>query len=219
MHHLLTPGNLKLGKRGLIWGFGLPSGRPEICVGMSDPCGEHCHARQIERLRPAVLQSYLRNYELSRTREFEAAVVAFVRLNEIAVVRIHTGGDFYAAAYARKWLRIMRRLPRVRFYAYTRSWRHRRIRPVLEEMARQPNCRIWYSCDEGTGLPAQVPEGVRVAWLMARADEEPAGDLVFRVRRLRRRPARRIGLVLVCPVENGVTGRDTDCGRCGVCWQ
>jgi hypothetical protein len=113
----------------------------------------------------------------------------------------------------------MRRLPGVRFYAYTRSWRHRRIRAVLEEMARQPNCRVWYSCDEGTGLPAQVPEGVRIAWLITRADEVPAGDLVFRVRSLRRQPARRISLVLVCPVKNGVTGRDTDCGRCGVCWQ
>jgi hypothetical protein len=219
MHQLLSPGNLKLGKRGLIWGFGLPSGRPEICVGMSGPCGEHCYARQIERLRPAVLRSYQRNYELSLTRDFEAAVRAFIRLNDVRVVRIHTGGDFYSAGYARKWLRIMRELSHVRFYAYTRSWRQQRIQPVLEEMARQRNCRLWYSCDEETGFPAHTPGRVRIAWLMTSADEVPAGDLVFRVRRLRHEPARRINLVLVCPVENGTTGRATDCGRCGVCWR
>src|ERR1043165_4139385 len=166
MHQLLTPGNLKLGKNRRIWGFGLPSGQPEICLGMSALCYEHCYARKIERLRPAVLRAYQRNLELSRTSDFVSAIVAFIMLNDIEVVRIHTAGDFYSAKYARKWLRIIQRLPHVRFYAYTRSWRHPRLQTVLEAIARQPNCRLWYSCDQHTGLPTQIPETVRTAWLM-----------------------------------------------------
>ena len=38
---MLTPGNKKLGRR-LIWGFGLPSGRPDLCVGLSAQCLRHC---------------------------------------------------------------------------------------------------------------------------------------------------------------------------------
>src|SRR5206468_648529 len=107
----------------------------------------------------------------------------------------------------------------VRFYAYTRSWRNPRIAPVLEAMAAESNCRLWYSCDQETGGPDSMPEHVRIAWLMTSNEEAPSGDLVFRVRGLRREPARRIGLVLVCPTENGTTARHTDCERCGNCWQ
>jgi hypothetical protein len=65
-----------------------------------------------------------------------------------------------------------------------------------------------------------MPEGVRVAWLQEEADEPvPEGvDLIFRVHRLRRRPAKRIGLTLVCPVEQG-SGAGTTCTACGVCWK
>ena len=86
-------------------------------------------------------------------------------------------------------------------------------------MARQPNGRLWYSCDRDTGVPGAVPEQVRVAYLRTDERDQPAGDLVFRIRRLRRRPFKRINLVLVCPVENGATGHGTVCERCGVCWK
>src|SRR5438477_6847737 len=110
MHQLLSPGNLKLGRRGLIWGFGIPSGQPKVCVGMSEMCRNHCYARRIEDLRPPVLAAYERNLKLSRTKHFESAVIAFVQLNEIEVIRVHVGGDFYSPGYARQWLRIMQRL-------------------------------------------------------------------------------------------------------------
>jgi hypothetical protein len=153
---LLTPGNKKLGGA-LIWGFGLPSGRPDLCVGLSAQCQEHCYARHVERLRPDVLARYEKNLRLSRLRDFPQRVRYFILAKEIAVVRVHTGGDFYDARYARKWLRSIRRLPGVRFFFYTRSWRDDAIRPVLEAMAGLSNCRAWYSCDRGTGVPTPVP--------------------------------------------------------------
>jgi hypothetical protein len=48
-------------------------------------------------------------------------------------------------------------------------------------------------------------------------DLPPRADLVFRVRRLRKTVAKRVALAVVCPVENGATGRRTDCGRCRLC--
>ena len=49
---MLTPGNRKLGGR-RIWGFGLPSGTPDVCPGMSATCRAHCYAVAVERYRPA----------------------------------------------------------------------------------------------------------------------------------------------------------------------
>jgi hypothetical protein len=135
------------------------------------------------------------------------------------VVRLHVGGELYSPGYAKKWLAIMRQLPRVRFFLFSRTWRIAAIRPVLEQMARRKNVRLWYSCDRETGVPDDVPRGVRLAWLMVdHQDVPPRADLVFRVRRLRSQPVKRIGLTLVCPVE-GATGHRTDCERCRVCWR
>jgi hypothetical protein len=218
---MLTPGNKKLGER-LIWGFGLPSGRPDVCAGMSAECREHCYARQVERLRPAALARYEKNLALSRLPDFERRIRYFLLGHEIAVVRLHVGGDFYSAAYARKWARVMRRLPEVRFFLYTRAWRLTAIRPALERMAGLPNCRVWYSCDRETGVPARVLPRVRLVWLLTRAGDDPprGAGLAFRIRRLRGEPRTRANGVRICPAEDGVLReRRVTCDRCGLCWE
>ncbi len=153
-------------------------------------------------------------------------MVDFILRRQVQVVRLHVGGDFPSPAYTRKWLAVMRRLPGVRFYFYTRSWKVAAIRRILVAMARLPNVRAWFSADLQTGLPRRVPAGVRLAWLMsATADLPPRADLVFRVRPLRRLVRKRVswqgggGQALVCPTENGATGQRTSCAQCGVCWR
>jgi hypothetical protein len=218
---MLTPGNKKLGGR-LIWGFGLPSGTPAICRGLTDLCREHCYARRAEQLRLVVRARYEKNLRLSRLPDFEHRVRYFILAHEVAVVRLHVGGDFFDAVYARKWLRVMRRLPAVRFFLYTRCWRDGAIRPVLERMAELPNCRVWYSCDRETGIPAMVPARVRLAWLMTGADEPPPAGmgLAFRIRRLRQQAQTRVAGVRVCPEEDGVRRKaPVTCDRCGLCWR
>jgi hypothetical protein len=218
---MLTPGNQKLGER-LIWGFGLPSGRPEVCVGLSAECRAHCYARHVERLRPGVLARYEKNHHLSRLPDFGPRARYFILHHELAVVRLHVGGDFYSAAYARKWLWVMERLPQVRFFFYTRAWRAAAIRPALERMAALPQCRAWYSCDRGTGIPMPVPPRVRLAWLMTSAEDRPTQGmgLTLRIRPLRRQPLTRSNGVRVCPEEDGVARQvRVTCDRCGLCWR
>lgn len=217
---MLTRGNHKLGRR-RIWGFSLPSGPRGTCAGMTPTCGDHCYALAFERYRPAAAAAYRRNLALARRRDFVRRVRAFLVAHAVRIVRVHVGGDFYSARYARKWLRVMRRSPRVRFYFYTRSWRVPATKTVIDRMAGLPNCRAWYSTDGDTGVPPDVPPGVRVAWLRTDpADAPPPGtDLVFRVRRLRRFPEP-VPSPCVCPAEDGVPrARPATCERCGICWR
>jgi hypothetical protein len=143
-----------------------------------------------------------------------------------SVIRWHVSGDVYSATYARKLWEVVRRTPGVTHYFYTRSWRVARVRPMLLLLAAEPNVRQWWSCDRTTGIPFPVPEGIRLAWMQSypeeeqtHADEIALCDLVFRTRRCRSVPAAKVCGVTVCPVENGITGHDTDCGRCGLCWK
>ena len=215
---MLTPGNRKLGPH-LIWGFGLPSGTAQVCPGLSPTCRRHCYAVRLEQYRPTAAARYRANLAASRAKGFARRVRAFLIAHHVRVVRVHTGGEFYSARYARKWLAVMRKSRRVRFFLYTRGWRLPAIKAVIDEIAGLPNVRVWYSCDRDTGVPADVPPTVRLAWLMTdEADLPPLGcHLVFRVHRLRADPNATAGGVQVCPAEDG--DRPTTCDRCGVCWR
>lgn len=212
-HNLLGQGNTKLGE--CIFHFSIPAW--ETCPGRSAAC-EVCYAMQ-GRYRTYTVQDALqRAYDASQHDDFAHRMIREVHRRWCQVVRIHVAGDFYSVDYACKWLEIVRRCPDTIFYAYTRSWRVEDIRPVLEEMARLENFRMWFSADSDTGQPPCVPE-VRVAWLMQDAAEPiEDADLIFRDKPLRQEKTRRIGLTLVCPVENG-SDTYTDCGICKFCWK
>lgn len=216
---MLTPGNAKLGTD-LIWSFSIPSGGKE-CVGLSKVCREVCYARRTEQYRPKAAARYRRNLALSKTKGFVRRVRAFLIAHHVRVVRIHTGGEFASSRYVRKWRRIIARSPRVKFFSYSRAWRVPAVRLELERLAELPNLQLWYSADRETGLPSNVPERIRLAWLMVDKDDLPPGrvDLIFRVRALRRVPLAEWNGVPVCPAESGVSGPKQTCDRCRMCWK
>lgn len=217
---MLTRGNHKLGPD-RIWTFSLPSGTAVTCPGMSPTCQGHCYAVAFERYRPAATAKYQQNLILSHRRDFVRRVRAFLVAHAVRILRVHVAGDFYSARYAAKWLRIMTRSPGTRFYFYTRSWRVPSIKVVIDRMAAIFNCRAWYSTDCDTGLPADVPPRVRLAWLMTTANDTPPSgtDLVFRIHRLRGRSTP-TGGPPICPAEDGlVRARPVTCDRCGYCWR
>jgi hypothetical protein len=212
---VLARGNDKIG--GDIFAFNLPA--VDTCPGMSAACSS-CYARRGRWLFEGVRAALRRNWEASREPFFAERLTREVWDRGVRVVRIHASGDFYDARYVRCWVQVARCCPSVTFYAYTRSWRLPGLRTELERLAALPNVRLWYSADRDTGMPDRLPAGVRVAWLQEdHADPVPPGaDVVFRVHRLRRNRARRVGLTLVCPVEQG-SGNQTTCSSCGVCWK
>jgi hypothetical protein len=214
----LMKGNTKVGS--LIFTFSLPAAL--TCPGATPVCLDQCYARKYRYKFSSVQARLLANWAATREPFFAEEMIAEVHDRQARVVRIHSSGDLYSVTYIRRWGRIIRNCPSVVFYTYTRSWRLPGLREAIElHLVPLDNLRLWYSADRDTGMPEDLPPGVRVAWLQD-DDQDPvpaSADLVFRVHRLRRRPARRIGLTLVCPTENGVMGHRTDCGTCGLCWK
>jgi hypothetical protein len=135
----------------------------------------------------------------------------------VLVLRVHIGGDFMSPRYTQKWIEIAARCKDVRMFAYSRSWRVEKIRPLLYAWGALPNVRLYLSADRDSGLPQNVPPGIRVAWLQVDEQLPPGGDLTFQVRRLRR---------LALPMSAPVCGQETpqgkqegmNCSNCRVCW-
>ncbi len=207
---MLALGNDKLGQG--IFTFSLPA--VTTCPGSSPVYRKECYAtkgRFVFAKRRANAM-----FEESKQAGFAGRMIAEIKRRWVGCVRIHVSGDFYSAEYVAAWVEIAKACPETRFFAYTRSWRVPEMAKGLAALSRLRNVRLWYSCDRDTGVPTKTPKRVRLAWMQTTADEVPnRADLVFRVRRLRGTVAKRIGLAMVCPTENGIT--DTDCGRCRVC--
>lgn len=214
MRNLLRCGNTKLGAG--IWHFDLPA--PVSCPGATPSCRRVCYARSGRFRTPRVRDRLRANLAAARQPDFADRMAAEVRRRGAFVVRVHVSGDFFSAAYAAAWLGVFRACPWATFYFYTRSWRVEAVAPVLADMAALGNVRAWYSAD-ADAYPTVIPPGVRVAYLQTEVGDLPAGDLAFRVRPLRREPAR-TSLPVVCPHETpaGVAA-DVNCGNCQHCWR
>jgi len=213
---MLAKGNAKLGKS--IWSFSIPAG--DTCPGKSEICSERCYAQRGFFVMPSVKASQERNHESTLLGDFVERMTDEIRKNKCNVVRIHVAGDFYSAAYARKWLKIIQACPDVTFFAYTRSWNVPAIFPAIEELAKCKNLRLWFSVDDEMGKPPNKPKGVRLAYMAISINDIPnqnQADLVFRDYGIRGVPQKRVNGVIVCPPENGVT--DLTCEKCGICWQ
>ena len=214
---LLSLGNQKLSQA--IWHFDLPASK--TCPGKSKLCSSKCYALRSRYLFPQVKARLRWCYGMSRRDDFADRMCAEIRRKGAAfVVRIHCSGDFYDAAYVRKWIEVVRRCPHTRFYCYTRSFRVPEIAPALAELAELSNVRVWASADSETGYPVGLPPGVRVTWMQVDEEEAiPHVDLVFRDYPLRNE-TKRVALSLVCPVET-VQGKErgVNCGVCGHCWR
>jgi hypothetical protein len=158
------------------------------------------------------------NQAVARADDFVARITAEVHRRGVQTLRIHVSGDFFDATYVEKWANIAGRCPRTTFYAYTRSWRVPSIVPALVALADRPNVRLWFSCDAETGLPIEIPARVRVAYLQTDRHEEPSGDLIFRVRPLRRLPTPHSTLSVLCPSEvTAPRPTHVTCTSCRLC--
>jgi len=150
-------GNSKVGN---IPTFSLPSRL--TCPGASAWCIEHCYALRIERLRPYCRSGYSHNLVLTWDTERFISTMLKAIPPDLPCFRIHVCGDLYGESYCQGWARVCLQRPRVRFWAYTRSWVVPELRPALEEMRLVENLVLFASTDPSMPLP---PQGWRAAFI------------------------------------------------------
>ena len=209
---LLFPGNSKTGSQIAL--FNLP--RVDTCPGATELCIKHCYVKRSNRF-PTVSPTHQERYRASLEDDFVDRMVGDIVKSGKDVIRIHTAGDFYSEKYIADWVKIARRTPGVAYYAYTRSWRCKKLVRHLNRLRRLPNVQLWWSSDKETGSP---PEGM-VAYMSVDDNDIPQFDatLVFRVRRSTVR--KKIGGINVCPLESGrpeLKKRGLTCAKCRICF-
>lgn len=74
----------------------------------------------------------------------------------VAYFRIHDSGDFFSPNYVRAWLRIVRALPDIKFWAPTRSYRAPWLEQLLE-LAAEPNVTMRPSALHFDIAPPTIP--------------------------------------------------------------
>jgi hypothetical protein len=213
---LLSYGTTKLGKS--IFGWSIPAVR--TCPGKSLICSKACYAKRGRFTTNRVKALMQWRYEQSKKPGFVDAMCDEIFRRGVLVLRVAVSGDFYNPAYTAKWVEIARRCPNTRMFGYTRSWRIPAIVPYLRALASLENFRLWYSADEDTGFPDDVPSGVRVCWLQHNGQHAPHQvNLVFQVRQVRAKVGQ-ISLPMVCPAETpeGKT-KGSNCSNCASCWK
>ena len=213
---LVVQGNGKLGAGG-IWHFSLPPIR--ACPGRSSKCAAACYARTGHFRLPQVKARLAWAFAQSKRHDFAARLTDELYRKGVLVMRWFVAGDCYSPSFAARMFEVMKESPQCSFYFYTRSWRVPTIEPHLRAMSFLPNAKIWYSADQDTGIPADLPEGVRVAWMQTELDDEPAeADLIFRLPKLRKMPLPLAATV--CPTETPEgKERGTTCSTCQLCWR
>lgn len=213
---LLVIGNDKLSQS--VAHFDLPAGT--TCPGKSKLCYRKCYARRNRFSYPQVQERLRWSYEQSKRGDFVERMVDELYRKGIVLCRLHVSGDIFSPAYARKLLEIIGRSSHTTFWAYTRSWRVKTIFPILKAISIMPNMKLWMSADAETGYPPEVPQGVRVAWMMTQEQEEAElADLLFLDHPLRKVRLPLAILDKVCPTETPEgKAKGVTCATCQLCF-
>ena len=146
----LSEPNSKLGS---VWGWSIPA--VKTCPGATTACMTSCYAKRGNFAFPAIQKCFANNLEASQSDSFVEDMTMMILTKGCRVFRIHIAGDFYDAAYIKKWAAIItavneklgRRGERCTFYFYTRSWRVKKLLPAVRELSRLPHVYAWLSTD------------------------------------------------------------------------
>lgn len=147
----------------------------ETCPGKSDWCERNCYATR------GAFSLWFNEYGTD------------MEIPDLmpSVVRFHGSGDFDSVEYIEKCISLVRAYPRVRFYAYTRSWRVDSLLEELEKLRAEENMQLFASMD--STIREKPPEGWRVSWI--ENDKRAKGTF--------------------CPHD---AGNVDNCGECGICY-
>ena len=150
--------NTKLGE---IPSFSLPS--ISACPGATEECKSICYAAKVERIYTNAKKAYEINLASIEEPGFVDELVT--RLTKLAskkkkpmtVCRWHVSGDIVNIAYLYNMESVMKQLPNVRFYAYTRNWTLKNWMPHLDTLRKLPNFNLMASLDDEHLLSNLLP--------------------------------------------------------------
>lgn len=94
----------------------------------ADACKKGCYGLQGAFLWASTINALENRLSLSKDRHFPEVMNDCVKMKhkycqkkgKNCVIRIHSDGDYYSAAYLQDWLRVIHSNPDVMFYAYTK---------------------------------------------------------------------------------------------------
>src|SRR5262245_22311744 len=124
---LLSKGNSKLGEG--IHGWTIPA--VLSCPGRTECCERVCFGRHGRFVTETMTRLNAGRYEQSRKAWVVDRMCDEIVRRGVLVLRVHVVGDFATPRYAQKWIEIAARSPNTRMFAYSRSWRIDKIRPLL----------------------------------------------------------------------------------------
>lgn len=114
-----------------LYNFGIPAYKSVtglVTCPMAGKCADGCYATMGAYAWGNVSQAYEARLQATLQPDFSSNMIKAIlpklktatRQNKQLVIRIHDSGDFYNIAYINKWLEVMKALPDVKFYAYTK---------------------------------------------------------------------------------------------------
>ncbi len=84
-----------------------------------------CFSASNEVLFPSVYQARLKNAEIVKLASVSIPLAVQSLSQNIPknakIIRLHVGGDFATRNYFEVWMEVIRRFPKIKFYAYTKS--------------------------------------------------------------------------------------------------
>lgn len=194
--------NTKLGN---IPSFSLPS--ITSCPGHTKTCADMCYAAKVERIYKNAAKAYELNFSGIDNDDFiEQLVIKLTKLsskkkNPMTTFRWHVSGDIANISYLFKMEQVMKQLPDIRFYAYTRNWALPNWLPHLETLRKLPNLSLFASIDDDHFANNTLPPD---SWRVAYVGNKTLTDVSNALNKK----------VITCP--NQVTG--VLCDKCKYCF-
>lgn len=185
--------------------FSLPAGPEFSCPGATDACTD-CYAKKGRHVFKTVHGAFAKNWKTVKAYEANNNVygLAHYLANSIPdsrkIFRIHESGDFHSQFMVDVWTEVVRMRRDILFWAYTRSFHL-----DYSKLVRQPNFKLWASCDEYNIEKAKKfakrykNSRVRLAYGPWNHDKQIPNNS------------------FVCPVTNGKLNVSGACEKCMLC--
>ncbi|MBA7692004.1 hypothetical protein ES703_100560 [subsurface metagenome] len=132
-------------KLGVLPSFSLPV--LKTCPGKTEFCSRLCYGLRGRFTHQRIKEIYENNLKASKQPDFVERIVRGILKTKAGVFRLHVVGDFYSVEYVERWLEIAERLPDVKFFGSTRSWRTPGLRDTVVRFRDLPNVYLRASID------------------------------------------------------------------------